>query len=82
MRIGIQDVPAMCEFESLHTVLNTSSYNQYRPAHAYTYSFEPNYNWSSFYAYAPEVRQYFENFAKKYDLLPYVKLNSRVISAR
>ena len=25
--------------------------------------------------------QYFENFAKKYDLLPYIKLNSKVTSA-
>ncbi|ORY17468.1 hypothetical protein BCR34DRAFT_621904 [Clohesyomyces aquaticus] len=51
------------------------------PAHAYTYSFEPNPNWTSFYAYAPEIRQYFDNFAKKYDLMPHVKLNSRVRSA-
>lgn len=51
------------------------------PAHAYTYSFEPNPNWSTFYAYAPEIRQYFENFAQKYDLMPHVKLNSKVLSA-
>ena len=53
-----------------------------RPAHAYTYSFEPNPNWSSFYAYAPEIRQYFEDFAQKHKLMPYVKLNSRILSAR
>jgi hypothetical protein len=52
-----------------------------RPAHAYTYSFEPNPNWSSFYAYAPEIRQYFQDFADKYDLMPFVKLNSKVLSA-
>lgn len=51
------------------------------PAHAYTYSFEPNPNWSSFYAYAPEIKQYFLDFAAKYDLLPFVKLNSKVLSA-
>lgn len=51
------------------------------PAHAYTYAFEPNPDWSTFYAYAPEIRKYFENFAKKYELMPYVELNSRVISA-
>lgn len=51
------------------------------PAHAYTYAFEPNPDWSTFYAYAPEIRQYFENFANKYELDPYVKLNSRVLSA-
>ncbi|KAF1816927.1 cyclohexanone monooxygenase [Eremomyces bilateralis CBS 781.70] len=52
------------------------------PAHAYTYSFEPNPNWSSFYAYAPEIRQYFEDFAQKHGLMPNVQLNSRILSAR
>lgn len=51
------------------------------PAHAYTYTFEPNPDWSTFYAYGPEIKQYFQNFAKKYELAPYVKLNSRVLSA-
>ncbi|KIW94319.1 uncharacterized protein Z519_05635 [Cladophialophora bantiana CBS 173.52] len=51
------------------------------PAHAYTFSFEPNPEWSSFYAYAPEIKQYFEKFADKYDLHPFIKLNSRVLSA-
>ncbi|KAK5092888.1 hypothetical protein LTR24_004802 [Lithohypha guttulata] len=52
-----------------------------KPAHAYTYSFEPNPNWSTFYAYGPEIRQYFEGFAKKHDLLPCVKVNSRITKA-
>ncbi|ETI20637.1 hypothetical protein G647_06979 [Cladophialophora carrionii CBS 160.54] len=51
------------------------------PAHSYTYSFEPNPNWSTFYAYAPEIRKYFEDFATKYELHPFIKLNSRVQSA-
>ncbi|KAH0847215.1 hypothetical protein AYO21_02604 [Fonsecaea monophora] len=51
------------------------------PAHAYTYSFEPNPEWSTFYAYAPEIKQYFEKFADKYDLHPNIKLNSKVLSA-
>ncbi|KAE9965383.1 hypothetical protein BLS_007682 [Venturia inaequalis] len=51
------------------------------PAHTYTYPFEPKPDFSSFYAYAPEIRQYFEDFAKKYDLHKYVKVNSKVTSA-
>lgn len=51
------------------------------PSHAYTYSFEPNPSWSSFYAYGPEIKEYFQNFAKKYDLMPHVKLNARVLGA-
>ncbi|KAF2713478.1 cyclohexanone monooxygenase [Pleomassaria siparia CBS 279.74] len=51
------------------------------PAHAYTLSFEPKTDWSTFYAYGPEIRQYFSDFAAKYDLFKFVKLNSRVQSA-
>ncbi|KAI1630504.1 cyclohexanone monooxygenase [Exophiala viscosa] len=51
------------------------------PAHSYTYTFEPNPDWSSFYAYAPEIRKYFDDFATKHELHPFVKLNSKVISA-
>ncbi|KAJ5951521.1 uncharacterized protein N7479_009934 [Penicillium vulpinum] len=51
------------------------------PAHAYTYPFEPNPDWSSFYATGPEIRRYFESFAEKYNLHPYIKTNSRILSA-
>lgn len=50
------------------------------PAHVYTYSFEPNPNWSTFYAYSPEIREYFVNFANKHNLMPNVRLNSRITS--
>lgn len=52
-----------------------------RPAHAYTYTFEPNPNWSSFYAQSAEIKKYFEDFADKYELRPWVQLNTRVLSA-
>ncbi len=29
------------------------------PAHMYTYSFEPNPNWSRFFARGPEIKDYF-----------------------
>lgn len=53
-----------------------------RPAHIYTYSFEPNPNWSSFYAYSQEIKQYFEDFATKYDLRDVIHLGTKVVSAR
>lgn len=34
------------------------------------------------YSGAPEIRQYFENVAKKYDLEKYIKLDHEVISAQ
>jgi cation diffusion facilitator CzcD-associated flavoprotein CzcO len=52
-----------------------------RPAHAYTYGFEPNPDWSSFYASGPEIRGYFENFAAKYELMRFIRLNSKVLTA-
>jgi cation diffusion facilitator CzcD-associated flavoprotein CzcO len=52
-----------------------------RPAHAYTYPFEPNPDWSSFYAGSAEILKYFEGFAAKYDLMTLIKLGSKVVKA-
>jgi cation diffusion facilitator CzcD-associated flavoprotein CzcO len=51
------------------------------PANAYTYSFEPNPNWSSVYAGSKEISQYFVSFCKKYQLHKYIKLAHQVSSA-
>jgi cation diffusion facilitator CzcD-associated flavoprotein CzcO len=51
------------------------------PAHTYTYSFEPNTEWSGFYSYSQEIQEYFMRFYKKYELQPFVKLNTEVLSA-
>lgn len=51
------------------------------PAHIYTYSFEPNYRWSSMYASAQEICKYYTDFADKYDLNQYIKLRHEVVSA-
>ena len=51
------------------------------PAHTYTYPFEPNPDWSGFYAYSYEIQEYFERFYEKYELEPFVKLNTEVVSA-
>ncbi|KAF4625796.1 hypothetical protein G7Y89_g12367 [Cudoniella acicularis] len=52
------------------------------PAHIYTYTFEPKPDWKSYYAFGPEIQQYFVDFAKKYHLRKYIKLNHQVISTR
>ncbi|EXL38935.1 hypothetical protein FOCG_18434 [Fusarium oxysporum f. sp. radicis-lycopersici 26381] len=51
------------------------------PAHIYTYSFEPNTEWSCYYANSAEIYDYFLRFAKKYDLEKYAQLRTTVISA-
>lgn len=51
------------------------------PAHSYTFSFEPNPEWSSFYVPAEEIRAYLENFSRKYSLDRFVCLDTTVIGA-
>ncbi|OAG43817.1 hypothetical protein AYO21_02044 [Fonsecaea monophora] len=43
-------------------------------------TFEPNPNWTHFYAHGAEIQGYFQAFARKYDLERYIRLNSRVQS--
>jgi len=48
------------------------------PAHLYTYSFEPNPEWSSSYAGGAEIHAYFQRVAEKYDVLPCIRFNEAV----
>ena len=50
------------------------------PSHLYCYSFEPNPNWSRRYAKQPEIKEYLEYCANKYDILKYAKYSSKVVS--
>ena len=52
------------------------------PAHMYTYSFEPNPNWSRFFALGPEIKDYFENVADKYDVKRDIRFNEEVTDAQ
>ncbi|KIN03267.1 hypothetical protein OIDMADRAFT_119824 [Oidiodendron maius Zn] len=51
------------------------------PAHIYTYSFEPNPEWSGFYSFSSEIQAYFIRFYEKYKLQPYIQLNTQVTEA-
>lgn len=51
------------------------------PAHMYTYSFEPNPNWSRFFAHGPEIKQYFEHVADKYEVKRDIRFNEAVTDA-
>ena len=48
------------------------------PAHLYTYSFEPNPDWSSTFASGPEIQRYFERIVEKYDVRPAIRFNEAV----
>lgn len=50
------------------------------PAHAYTYSFAPNPDWSAFYAGGPEIQAYFERVVADYDLQDAIHFDSEVVA--
>ena len=52
------------------------------PAHCYQLSFESNPAWSTFYASAPEILEYWKKVADKYDVRKYMKLSHKVQEAR
>jgi len=51
------------------------------PAHLYSYSFEPNPDWSSAYAPQPEIRAYIERVAARHDLARRVRFSTEVTAA-
>ena len=48
------------------------------PAHMYTYSFEPNPNWTSTFAPGPEIHAYFESVVDKYEVRESIRFNEAV----
>ena len=51
------------------------------PAHIYTFSWEPNPDWSSFYVSGQEIHAYIKRTADKYQLTKDVQFNCKVVSA-
>ncbi|PNS14265.1 Thiol-specific monooxygenase [Sphaceloma murrayae] len=52
------------------------------PAHVYCFPFEPNPDWSAYYASGAEILAYFRRTVEKYDLARDVKTGHRVEEAR
>jgi 4-hydroxyacetophenone monooxygenase len=52
------------------------------PNHFYSYAFEPNHDWSHFFAKRDELWNYFERVADKYDLRNHIRLGVEVTEAR
>ena len=50
------------------------------PAHLYTYSFEPNPDWTHFFAPGPEIQAYFEKVADKYNIVEKIRFNKEIES--
>lgn len=47
-------------------------------AHAYTYSFEPNPEWSQYLAEGGEIQEYFERTTVKYGIDKFIKFNEEI----
>lgn len=52
------------------------------PNHFYSYAFEPNHDWSHFFAKRDELWNYFEGVADKYGLRKHIRLGTEVVDAR
>ncbi len=51
------------------------------PSHLYSFSFEPNPNWSRVFARQAEIHQYLQHCARKYGLLPSIRFGCEVARA-
>jgi len=51
-------------------------------SHLYSFSFEPNPNWSRMYAPQPEIFAYLKHVATKYDLLRHVRFHANINHSR
>src|SRR5690554_7631006 len=51
-------------------------------SHLYSFSFEPNPHWSRMYAPQAEIKSYLEACADKYQLMPYIRLNTPITRAQ
>ncbi|KAL4746686.1 hypothetical protein BDW72DRAFT_207116 [Aspergillus terricola var. indicus] len=83
-RIGKLD---LCVYEKNADIGGTWLENRYPgcacdiPAHTYQATFEPNKEWSTFYAAAPEIHKYWKHVSVKYGCEKYIKFKHRVVSA-
>ena len=49
------------------------------PAHAYTYEFAPNPEWSAYLVGGPEIQAYFEKVVDDYGIRPLIRFNSEIV---
>lgn len=50
-------------------------------SHLYSFSFEPNPNWTRMFAPQPEIKAYLQHCAQKYALLPHIRFQAEVVRA-
>jgi cation diffusion facilitator CzcD-associated flavoprotein CzcO len=81
---GIEDFVV---FDKADAVAGTWRENTYPgcacdvPSHMYSFSFEPNPDWSEMYAPQQEIRDYLERVTDKYGVRPHLRFGFRAVSA-
>ncbi|RAK96856.1 flavin-containing monooxygenase [Aspergillus ibericus CBS 121593] len=77
----------LCVYEKNADIGGTWLENRYPgcacdiPAHTYQATFEPNKEWSTFYATAPEIHKYWGRVRDKYGCARYIKFKQQVVEA-
>ena len=51
------------------------------PSHLYSFSFEPNPEWSRAFSPQPEIQRYLHGCAEKYGILPHIRFNTEIAGA-
>ena len=52
------------------------------PSYVYSFSFEPNPNWSRMFAEGPEIQDYLLHCVEKHDLRKHMQFNTEILKAR
>ncbi|KAF2120817.1 hypothetical protein BDV96DRAFT_565582 [Lophiotrema nucula] len=83
----MDDIVEHCIYEANDTLGGTWYVNRYPgvacdvPAHIYTFLFEPNPDWSAFYAGGQEIHDYFMRAVKNHNLDRDVKTGHKIVGA-
>lgn len=78
---GIDDFVVLEKADSVGGVWRANTYPGAAcdvPSHLYSFSFEPNPNWSRKFSPQPEIRAYLEHCEAKYQLTPHIRFNTAV----
>lgn len=84
-RAGIHDFVLLEQAQEIGGTWRDNSYPGAAcdiPSHLYSFSFEPNPNWSRLYPTQPELRAYVEHCADKYGLRAHIQCGQRVTALR
>ena len=85
MQAGIDDVTIYEKGDRVGGTWRENSYPGLRcdvPSHHYCYSFDPNPEWSSYCSSGAEIRQYFEDSAKRFGVFDRIRFNAAVVEGR